>query len=90
MGDPLGTNPTRNSGHVGQVSGCQTSLEVGDPLGGVLSSQSGHYGETMPNGKTHYPQELAFFSWFSRQDLSIGTGGLFSNGGRFDAGAVCQ
>src|SRR5262249_53318874 len=32
--DPYGNNTTPAWGHIGQVSGCQTNLEVGDPLSG--------------------------------------------------------
>jgi hypothetical protein len=92
MDDPLGTNPTPSWGRIGQVAGCQTNLEVGDPLSGSLYSQSGRFGVTMPNGLTYYPQQLAFFSWFYRQNPSIGVGGLYSNSGTFTSGAggLCQ
>ncbi len=86
MDDPYGTNPTPSWGHVGQVSGCQTNLEVGDPLDGFppsLYQQSGTYGVTMTNGHTYYPQDLAFFSWFYRQRPSLGAGGVYSAGGTF-------
>lgn len=87
MDDPFGSNPTPNWGHVGQVSGCQNNLENGDPLSGTLFPAV-----TMPNGITYHPQELAFFSWFYRQNPSIGTGGKYSNNGKFNSGAgpVCQ
>jgi hypothetical protein len=85
--DPLGTNPTPAWGHVGQVNGCQSNLEVGDPLSGTLFTPV-----AMPDGITYHPQELAFFSWFYRQSPSIGTGGLYSDNGTFtgSAGAVCH
>src|SRR5258708_11239111 len=35
MDDPTGNNPTPRWGHIGQVSGCQSNLEVGDPLTGI-------------------------------------------------------
>jgi hypothetical protein len=87
MNDPLGTNPTPLWGNIGQVSGCQSNLEVGDPLSGTYFTPV-----TMPNGFTYNPQELAFFSWFYRQSPSIGSGGLFSNNDTFttDAGPVCR
>ena len=93
MDDPYGTNPTPSWGHVGQVKfGCQSNLEVGDPLSGILYSESGSYGVKMPSGQTFYPQELAFFSWFYRQNPSNGAGGLYSDGGLFlsNAGSICQ
>ena len=95
MDNPLGTNPTPSWGHIGQVTGCQATIEVGYPLNGtppVLFSQAGIYGVKMPNGQTYFPQELAFFSWFYRQIPSIGAGGLYSNGGLLyqPAGNLCQ
>lgn len=79
MDDPLGTNPTPAWGNIGQVSGCQTNLEVGDPLSGTL----------MPaitlNGKAYHMQELGFFSWYFNKlgVASLGTGGKFSGNGKF-------
>ncbi len=72
--DPLGTNPTPAWGHIGQVTGCQSNLEVGDPLSGsAIPVASG--------GFTYHPQELAFFSWFYRQTPSLGVNGWYSNNG---------
>ncbi len=62
-------------GHVGQVSGCQTNLEVGDPLTGTPFTVT-------YKGFTYHPQELAFFDWFLRTP-SEGTGGLYSFEGSF-------
>jgi hypothetical protein len=91
MDDPFGSNPTPSWGHIGQVSGCQSNLENGDPLSGSLYSQSGHTGITMPNSVTYHPQELAFYSWFFRQNPSIGAGGKYSNSGTLTSTqAVCQ
>ena len=59
MDDPLGSNPVQPWGHVGQVGGCQTNLEVGDPLTGLNVPNV-----TMANGYSYHLQELAFFSWF--------------------------
>ena len=75
--DPLGNNPTPPWGHIGQVSGCQTNLEVGDPLSGNL------FEVPMPNGVTYHPQELAFFSWFFDEVPSLGFDGWYSMGGTF-------
>lgn len=68
-------NSTPSWGHVGQVSTCQSNLEVGDPLTGTPFLVS-------YNGFTYHPQELAFFSWFYRT-ASTGTGGKFSFEGTF-------
>jgi hypothetical protein len=84
MDDPLGTNPTPNWGHVGQVTSCQNNLEVGDPLSGT------DFTSVTLGGFTYHPQELAFFSWFYGHP-SIGAGGKYSDNGTFtsDAGAIC-
>ena len=74
--DPNTVNPTPRWGNIGQVSGCQASLEVGDPLSGTT------FGDTL-NGFTYHPQELAFFSWFYHQSPSLGVNGWFSNKGKF-------
>jgi hypothetical protein len=82
--DPLGNNPTPAWGHVGQVSGCQTNLEVGDPLTGTDRAVV-----TM-SGFNYHLQELAFFSWFYGPP-SIGAGGKFSDNGTFTgAQALCK
>jgi hypothetical protein len=76
--DPLGNNPTPAWGHVGQVSGCQTNLEVGDPLSGT------DYPPIDVLGLTYHLQELAFYSWFYGKP-SIGAGGKYSDNGTFTA-----
>jgi hypothetical protein len=78
MDDPTGNNPTPRWGHIGQVSGCQSNLEVGDPLTGINIPPL-----MMPNGITYHLQELAFFSWFYRDDPSIGVNGWYSDNGTF-------
>jgi hypothetical protein len=81
MNDPLTTNPTPAWGHTGQVSGCQSTLEVGDPLAGT----------TFPVplfGFTYHPQELAFFSWFYSQKPSIAVNGWYSDQGTFTTPAA--
>jgi hypothetical protein len=86
MDDPFVLNPTPAWGHVGQVSGCQSNLEVGDPLTGTnIPTLTG------ANGFAYDLQELAFFSWFYGAP-SIGANGWFSDNGTFtsDAGAVCK
>jgi hypothetical protein len=86
MDDPFGNNATPAWGHIGQVSGCQTSLENGDPLSGTTPISI-----LMSNGVTYHAQELAFRDWFLRT-LSVGLHGWFSSFGHFrtNAGAVCH
>ena len=86
MDDPFVNNPTPAWGHIGQVSGCQTNLEVGDPLTDTTVTVK------MGNGVTYHPQELAFFSWFYRQSPSIGVNGWYSSNDTFTTGAgpVCS
>jgi len=74
--DPNGANPTPSWGNIGQVSGCQTNLEVGDPLSGTS------FKDTL-NGFAYHPQELAFFSWFYHQSPSLGVNGWYSDKGTF-------
>ena len=81
MNDPLTTNPTPAWGHTGQVSGCQSTLEVGDPLAGT----------TFPVplfGFTYHPQELAFFSWFYHQKPSLGINGWYSDNDTLETSAA--
>jgi len=81
--DPYGSNPTKPWGHIGQVTGCQSNLEVGDPLTGTT------YADT-EGGFTYHAQELAFFSWFYHQSPSIGANGWYSDQGTFtSAAAAC-
>lgn len=81
VNDPNGNNEVPAWGHAGQQAGCQANLEVGDPLAGKTVPVS------MPNGVTYHPQELAFFSWFFRQEPSIGANGWYSSNGTFTVGA---
>jgi hypothetical protein len=74
--DPYTNNPTPAWGHIGQVSGCQSNLEVGDPLSGTTFSDT-------VGGFTYHPQELAFFSWFYHQSPSLGVNGWYSDQGKF-------
>jgi hypothetical protein len=71
MNDPFGNNLVPTWGHIGQVAGCQTNLEVGDPL-------SGNVFTAKLNGFTYHMQDLAFFSWFARQSPSIAINGQYS------------
>ena len=74
--DPDTVNPTPAWGHIGQVSGCQSNLEVGDPLSGTTFNDA-------LGGFTYHPQELAFFSWFYHQKPSLGVNGWYSDQGTF-------
>lgn len=79
--DPYGNNPTKPWGHIGQVSGCQSNLEVGDPLSGtIFNDKIGTF--------TYHVQELAFFSWFFHQKPSIGVNGWYSDAGTFTSPAA--
>jgi len=82
MNDPLLSNTTPPWGGTGQVSGCNTGLEVGDPLTGTVLNFPGY-------GSTYHPQEIAFFSWFfnARHTPSLGAGGVFSSNGTFNGPA---
>jgi hypothetical protein len=71
MDDPLVNNATPAWGNIGQVSGCQNNLEDGDPLTGTAFN-------AVLGGFTYHPQELVFFSWFSRQSPSIAVNGWYS------------
>jgi hypothetical protein len=81
MDDPVGPNTTPAWGHTGQVSGCQSNLEVGDPLTGTSMTV------TVPAG-TYHPQENAFFSWFFPPGPSIGVNGWYSMNGTFTSPAA--
>jgi len=71
VNDPFGNNTVPTWGHVGQVAGCQTNLEVGDPLSGNIFA-------VKLNNFTYHMQDLAFFSWFARQTPSIAIDGRYS------------
>jgi len=74
--DPYTNNPTPAWGHIGQVTGCQSNLEVGDPLSGTTFKVS-------MNSFTYHPQELAFFSWFYHQKTTLGLPNWYSDQGTF-------
>jgi len=82
--DPYTNNPTPAWGHIGQVTGCQSNLEVGDPLSGTtFADKVGSF--------TYHPQELAFFSWFYHQKPSLGVNGWYSDQGKFKTfAAACS
>jgi hypothetical protein len=77
--DPTTNNPTARWGHTGQVTGCQTNLEVGDPLSGPKFPELA----ITLSGNTYHLQELAFFSWFYHQKPSLGAGGYYSDNKSF-------
>jgi hypothetical protein len=74
--DPTTVNPTPSWGNIGQVSGCQTNLEVGDPLSGTVFP-------SLLSGFQYHLQELAFESWFYDVTPSRGVNGWYSNQGTF-------
>lgn len=81
LDDPSGTNPTAPWGHIGQVSGCQSNLEVGDPLSGTsINVTTGSF--------IYHVQELAEFSWFYHQSPSLGVNGWYSDNGSFTSSAA--
>lgn len=71
MDDPLGIDMTPAWGHVGQVSGCQSNLEVGDPLTGRQVSVT-------VNGVGYQLQDLAFLPWFYGLTPSTSVNGWYS------------
>ncbi len=74
MDDPLTNNLTPAWGHIGQVLGCQSNLEVADSFSGTNFNPTGVF----MNGYTYHLQELAFYSWFF-SGASTGSGGKYSN-----------
>jgi hypothetical protein len=72
--DPLGNNIINPKwGRVGQIpNSCQNNLEVGDPLTGTNSNVF------MADGTIYTVQDLAFFSWFARQNPSIAVNGWYT------------
>jgi hypothetical protein len=69
MDDPFLNNSFRWVG--GQVSTCQTLIEVGDPLTGFGFTAS-------LNGFTYHLSELAMLPWFSREMPSSAVNGWYS------------
>ncbi len=59
LNDPTARNWVPAWGNVGQVSGCANTLEVGDPVTGIAS-------QVTMNGFTYHPEDLVFWSWFTR------------------------
>jgi hypothetical protein len=76
LDDPYGNNPTPRWGDTGQVSACQSNLEVGDPLTGTLFTETS-------GGMTYDFQDLTNYSWFFRQTPSIAANGYYSFQGTF-------
>lgn len=72
LDDPTGDNAVPSWGNVGQVQGCQSTLEVGDPLSGTNSTVF------MNDGTTYTVQDLAFLSWFARDNPSRAVNGWFT------------
>ena len=84
--DPLvltNINVTPAWGNVGQVSGCQTDLEVGDPLTGnaiTVTNPTNHF--------TYHPQDLTFVPWFAQGTSSTSVNGWFDFNHVFTSSAV--
>jgi hypothetical protein len=78
-----GGNATPPWGHTGQVTGCQSNLEVGDPLTG----QNWAFVK-MPNGYTYEVTDLANFSWFYEGSPSIAANGFYTMFNFFPTSAV--
>jgi hypothetical protein len=98
--DPLGTSISPYnvtpawSAPSGNLVTCFNSLDPGYPLLGPLTVPgTAGAGITVvgANGFTYNLQELAFFSWFYRDDPSFAVNNWFSSNGTLttDAGAVC-
>ena len=86
MDDPLipATNIVPAWGHVGQVSGCQSNLEVGDPV-------TGNAFTVAINGFTYHPEDLVFLPWFARIQPSTSVNGWYTFLNGFAAPqAVCH
>jgi hypothetical protein len=84
LDDPYVDNLVPPWGNVGQFQGaCSAFLEVGDPLTGTNVPPVTNAG----SGYVYHMQELAFFSWFYRQNPSIGADGFYSNNETLGSGA---
>lgn len=71
MDDPFIRNFIPAWGNVGQEGGCSFSLEVGDPVTGKAF-------EVTMNGFTYHPEDLVFWTWFSRQQPSSSVNGQYT------------
>jgi len=58
-------------GHIGQIPGCETLLEVGEPLTFTLSP-------VFSRGFNYHVQDLAFISWFARINPAVSVNGWYS------------
>jgi len=95
--DPLGTTYNLTpawSPPAGNLKQCYTALDPGYPLLGPLSAPGGSSSSSTvvgANGFTYNLQELAFFSWFYRQNPSVAVNNWYSTNDTLttDAGAVC-
>ncbi|GCE12967.1 hypothetical protein KTT_28260 [Tengunoibacter tsumagoiensis] len=73
--DPFTDNLTPNwTSPLSPQYGCSNILEVGDPLVGIAFDVKGYH-----------PQDETFYSWFARQDPSLGIGGKYTYLGTFTA-----
>ena len=75
LNDPFADNIVPPWGFPNNPSVCASNvLEVGDPIE-VFPTPT--YAVAL-NGTAYHPQDLAFFSWFARQNPSIGFNGQYS------------
>ncbi len=75
LNDPYTNNVVPNwTSPIAPQYGCNNFLEVGDPLVGVVFTVTGF---------TQHLQDEAFFSWFARQQTSIGIKGRYTYLGTF-------
>ncbi len=70
--DPTTVNSVPAWGNVGQVTGCQSNLEVGDPVTGTYTTITG------ANGFVYHPEDLVFVNWFSRTSPSPSVNGWYT------------
>ncbi len=71
MDDPTGVNSVKAWGFVGQVTACQSNLEVGDPVTGTTTAVT-------LNGFTYHPEDLVFHGWFTREVPSTSVNGWYT------------
>jgi hypothetical protein len=87
MDDPTANNPTPPWGNIGNVTGCESILEVGGPLSGAIPSKMEIFSIPM-YGFTYHVQDLAFKSWFYNDPSSSGVNGWYSLLGTFTSAAA--
>lgn len=71
MNDPFTRSFVPAWGNVGQVAGCEFSLEVGDAVTGTAFN-------VIMNGFTYHPEDLVFLPWFAKQTPSTSVNGQYT------------